>query len=87
MTGKVLSSRDLSRLFPNTRYCTHHGGVVLIEGGKWLVTNKGRCRRWICAMCDERRRERMERLSMGQGGIPAVQTEPVRPAPPNSLAL
>lgn len=58
MTGKVLSSRDLSRLFPNTRYCTHHGGVALIEGGKWLVTNKGRCRRWICAGCNGRRTEK-----------------------------
>ncbi len=64
MTGKALSSRDLSRLFPSTRYCAHHGGVALIEGGKWLVTNKGRCRRWICAGCNEKRRER---LSMGQG--------------------
>ena len=38
MTGKSLSSRDLSRLFPSTRYCAHHGGVALIEGGKWLAS-------------------------------------------------
>ncbi len=56
---KVQKGREHSHLFGNTRYCTHHGGVALIEGGKWLVTNKGRCRRWICAGCNKKRRERL----------------------------
>ena len=81
---KIQKGREHSHLFGNTRYCTHHMGVTLIEGGEWLVTDKGRCRRWICAASNERR---IQRLSMGRGGIPAVQTEPVQPAPPNSLAL
>ena len=55
---KVQKGREHSPLFGNTRYCTHHMGVTLIEGGEWLVTEKGRCRRWICAACNERRIER-----------------------------
>lgn len=56
---KIQKGREHSHLFGNTRYCTHHMGVTLIEGGEWLVTEKGRCRRWICAACNERRMERM----------------------------
>lgn len=56
---KVQKGREHSHLFGNTRYCTHHMGVTLIEGGEWLVTEKGRCRRLICAACNERRMARM----------------------------
>lgn len=56
---KIQNGREHSHMFENTRYCTAHMGVTLIEGGEWLVTEKGRCRRWICAACDEKRRERM----------------------------
>ena len=56
---KIQKGREHSHLFGNTRYCTHHMGVALIEGGEWLVTDKGRCRRWICAGCNERRLERL----------------------------
>lgn len=56
---KIKKGREHSHPFGNTRYCTHHMGVTLIEGGEWLVTDKGRCRRWICAACNERRMERM----------------------------
>lgn len=37
---KVQKGREHSHLFGNTRYCTHHMGVTLIEGGEWLVTEK-----------------------------------------------
>lgn len=60
---KIQKGREHSHLFGNTRYCTHHMGVTLIEGGEWLVTDKGRCRRWICAACNERRMERLDRLN------------------------
>lgn len=79
---KVQKGREHSHLFGNTRYCTHHMGVTLIEGGEWLVTEKGRCRRWICAACNERRIER--KFSIGQGGIPAVRSASEQPAPPFS---
>lgn len=34
----IQNGREHSHLFGNTRYCTAHMGVTLIEGGKWLVT-------------------------------------------------
>lgn len=66
---KIQKGREHSHLFENTRYCTAHMGVTLIEGGKWLVTGKGLYRRWICAACDEKRRERNS-----AGNQPAKQT-------------
>ena len=52
------SKRLISPHFDNTRYCSHHSGVTLIEGGKYITSANGKNRRWICAACDEKRRER-----------------------------
>jgi hypothetical protein len=52
------SKRLISPHFDNTRWCSHHSGTVLIEGGKHITSANGKNRRWICAACDEKRRER-----------------------------
>lgn len=42
-----------------TRGCEQHRGPAPINGGKWLVSNGGKNRRWICAVCAEIRRARL----------------------------
>lgn len=41
------------------RHCSNHGAFASVEGGKWIVTNKGRNRRWLCAGCVKDRQARM----------------------------
>lgn len=56
-----LQGKDFSHLFANRdRFCNQHQGKAPEEGGKWITTNNGRSRRWICAMCLEARQARQE---------------------------
>lgn len=41
------------------RFCTCHQAMMPIAGGLWIVSNKGKNRRWICANCRARREARL----------------------------
>jgi hypothetical protein len=45
-------------LFDPVRYCTNHRGMVKTEGGKWIVARSGKTRRWLCAACLQRKKEK-----------------------------
>jgi hypothetical protein len=45
-------------LFQPFRYCTNHMGMAKTEGGIWRVASSGKTRRWVCAACLQRKREK-----------------------------
>lgn len=42
------------------RYCTHHCQFATVEGGDYITFNRGLNRRWICAQCLAKKKERRE---------------------------
>lgn len=38
---------------PMTRYCVQHRDHAPTKGGRYLIENEGRTRRWMCAKCIE----------------------------------
>ena len=51
-----------AHLFEETAYCTNHQGKALKAGGKWIVSNQGKSRRWMCEVCYANRQARIEAL-------------------------
>lgn len=49
-------------IFDDTAICTNHQGRTTKKGGKWLVSNNGKSRRWICAVCLANRNKRLEEM-------------------------
>ena len=47
---------------PMTRYCVQHQDHAPTAGGKYLILNEGKARRWMCAKCLEstERRKKQE---------------------------
>lgn len=43
---------------PTNVFCTQHQQFADPRGGDYHVYNKGRNRRWVCAACIERKKQR-----------------------------
>jgi len=58
MTNTLEQVRKSEHSILGTRWCGHCQSTRKVGGGQWIVRNDGRHRRWKCADCVQRAKER-----------------------------
>jgi hypothetical protein len=53
-----VKANQVAAILTGRRFCSHCQGQRVTEGGKWKVSPNGMNRRWKCAACVERAKER-----------------------------
>jgi hypothetical protein len=53
-----VKANQVAAILTGRRFCSHCQGQRVTEGGKWKVSPNGMNRRWKCAACVERAKQR-----------------------------